>query len=102
MGLNPRDEINQLLKLGKMSDGTKFKKLKKDPAYQKILEVLTTGKGEWEGNKKTPFDSIARSSLTKEAKVWFYFLSLVLMPSKHLSTVKARGRSSLVCHSKGL
>ena len=28
-----KDEINQLLKLGKLSDGTKFKKLEKDPNY---------------------------------------------------------------------
>ena len=26
--------------------------------------------------------------LTKEAKVWFYFVSSVLLPSKHLSTVR--------------
>ena len=29
-----------------------------------------------------------RRTLTEEATVWFYFLSLVLMPSKHLSTVR--------------
>ena len=37
--------------------------------------------------KKTLFESIARGFLTKEAKVWFYFVSSVLLPSKHLSTV---------------
>ena len=41
-----------------------------------------------EGNKKTPYDSIIRGSLTEEAKVWLYFLSSVLMPSKHLSTMR--------------
>ena len=46
------------------------------------------GKGEWKGIKKTPFKSIARGDLTEEAKVWFYFISYVLMPSKHLSIVK--------------
>ena len=41
-----RHEINQLLKLGKLSDGSKFKELKKNPDYQKILEVLTAVKEE--------------------------------------------------------
>ena len=67
--------------------GSKFKKLQKDPDHQKIVELLTDGKGEWNLTKKNPFDSIARGSLTEEAKVWFYFLSSVLLPSKHLSTV---------------
>ena len=33
-------------------------------------------------------ESISRGSLTEEAKVWFYFLSSVLMPSKHLRIVR--------------
>ena len=83
-----RNEINQLLKMGKLSDGAKFKKLKDNSDYQKILEVLTGGKGEWKRSKKTPYYYIARGSLIEEAKVWFYFLSSVLIPSKHLSTVR--------------
>ena len=83
-----RNDINQLLNLGKLSDGTKFKKFKKNPDYQKIVKALTVGKWEWKGNKKTPYESIARGSLTEEAKVWFYFFSLVLMPSEHVSTVR--------------
>ena len=81
-----KNEINKVLKLSELKDGSKFKKLQKDPDYEKILELLTTGKGEWKGIKKNPFDSIARGSLTEEAKVWLYFLSSVLMHSKHLST----------------
>ena len=46
------------------------------------------GKGEWNSTKKNPFESIARGSLTKEAKMWFYFLASVLLPSKHLRTVR--------------
>ena len=45
------------------------------------------GKGEWRGTKINPFRSIVRGDLTEEAKVWFYFISYVLRPSKHLSTV---------------
>ena len=33
------NDINQLLKLGKLSDGTKFKKLKKNPNYKMIVEA---------------------------------------------------------------
>ena len=82
-----RDEINQLLKLGKLKDGAKFKKLKENLDFQKICEVLTAEKREWKENTKIPYESIARGSLTEEAKVWFYFLDSVLMLSKHLSTV---------------
>ena len=32
-----RKDINQVLKLGKLSDGTKFKELKKNPNYRKIV-----------------------------------------------------------------
>ena len=71
-----------------MSDRATFKRLKKDPDYQKILKELTDGKGQWEGNKKTPYVKIAREDLTKKVKVWFYFLSSVLTPTKHVCTVR--------------
>ena len=45
------------------------------------------GKGKWSSTKKTPFKSIAIGDLTEEAKVWFDFISSVLMHSKHLNTV---------------
>ena len=51
------------------------------------MELLTEGKGEWSSTKKNPYESIAKGSLTKEAKVWFYFIGSVLLPSKHLSKV---------------
>ena len=69
-------------------DGSKFKKQLKEPEHQKLVDLLTTGKGKWKGIRKTPFKSVARGDLTEEAKVWFYFISFVLMPSKHLSTVR--------------
>ena len=40
-------EKNKFLKVIDLKDGSKLKELKKDPAYQKILELLTIGKGEW-------------------------------------------------------
>ena len=36
--------------------------------------------------KKIPHESISKGSLTEEAKVWFYFVSSVLFPSKQLNT----------------
>ena len=83
-----REEINRLFNLRVQKDGSKFKKQVKEPEHQKIVDLLTTGKGKWKGTRKTPFKSIARGDLTEEAKVWFYFISYVLMPSKHLSTVR--------------
>ena len=50
--------------------------------------MLTDGKGKWKSTRKTPYESIARGPLIEEAKVWFYFVSLVLLPSKHLSIVR--------------
>ena len=55
-----RHTINHLCGLGKISDRDKFRKLKETPDFQKILEVLTDGRGEWKGSKKNPYVSIAR------------------------------------------
>ena len=64
-----KEEINKAFKLNEQKDGSKFKKLKKDPDHQKIVELFTALKGEWNATKKNPFDSISKGSLTKEAKV---------------------------------
>ena len=74
--------------LGKMSYGAKFRRLKKNPDHQKILEELTYAKRQWEGNKKNPYVKIARGDLTEKAKFWFYFLSSVLTPIKHVCTMR--------------
>ena len=78
----------RLYSLGVQKDGLKFKKQLREPEHQKIVDLLTVGKGEWKGTKKTPFKSIARGDLTEEDKVWFYFINFVLMPSKHLIIVR--------------
>ena len=82
-----REKINRLFNLSVQKDGLKFKKQLKEPKHQKIVDLLTAGKGEWAGTKIDPFRYIARGDLTEEAKVWFYFISSVLRSSKHLSTV---------------
>ena len=66
----------------------KIQETTKDPEYQKIVDLLIAGKGKWKGTKKTLYESIAKGDLTEEAKVWFYFISSVLFPSKHLSIVR--------------
>ena len=65
-----------------------FKKLLNEPDYQKIVDLLTAGKGKWKGTKKTLYKSISKGDLTEEAKVWFYFISSVLLPLKCLSTMR--------------
>ena len=76
-----------MFNLNVQKDGSKFKKQLKKPEHQKIVYLLMTRKGEWRVTKINPFRSIARGDLIEEAKVWFYFISSVLRPSKHLSTV---------------
>ena len=88
MDLLRQEGYKQTLNLKETKNGSKFKKLMKDPNHQKIVELLTNGKGEWHSTKNNPFEYFARGSLTEEAKVWFYFLSSVLVPFKHLSTVR--------------
>ena len=82
-------------------DGSKFKRLLKEPEYQKIVDLLTSGKRRWKAMKKTLFESIARGFLTEEAKVWFYFVSSILLPSKHLSTVRRNEAILLYALLKG-
>ena len=96
-----REEIKRLFNLMVQKDGSKFKKQLKEPEHQKIVDLLTDGKGEWKGTKKTPFKSISRGDLTEEAKVWFYFISSVLMPSKHVSTVRREEAILLYALLKG-
>ena len=83
-----KEMINGLFNLKVQKDGSKFKRLLKELEYQKIVDLLTTEKRKWKATKKTLYESIARGDLTKEAKVWFYFISSVLLPSKHLNTVR--------------
>ena len=66
-------------------NGLKFKRLVNEPDYQKII-----GKWKWNPTRKNPHDYIARGSLTEEAKVWFNFISSVILLSKHLSTVREK------------
>ena len=96
-----KEIINGLFNLKVQKDGSKFKRLLKEPKYQKIVDLLITGKGKWKARKKTLYESIARCDLTEEAKVWFYFISSVLLLSKHLSTVRRNEAILLYALLKG-
>ena len=60
IGSFDRHIINHLCGLGKISYGAKFRKLKENLDYQKILEVFTNEKREWKESKKNPYVSITR------------------------------------------
>ena len=70
-----REQINQTFNLKERKDGSKFKRLVESPNFQKIVDLLTDGKGKWNVTRKNQHESIARGTLTEQAKVWFYFLS---------------------------
>ena len=96
-----RKAINKTFNLKELKEGSKFKKLKEEPYYYKVVELLTNGNGEWNSTKKNLFELIARGSLTEEAKVWFYFLTSILLPSKHLSIVRQEESILLYAILKG-
>ena len=80
--------INEIFKLKDQKHGSKFKKMVDNPNYDKILNLLTARQGKWEAIKKNPHYAINRGSLTEEAKVWFYFICSVIIPTKNLSSVR--------------
>ena len=71
------------------------------PDFKKIVNLLTDGKGKWNATRKNPHDSIARGALTGPTKVWFYFLSLVILPSKNLCKVREKEAVLLYVILKG-
>ena len=61
--------INETFNLKVQKDGSKFKKLLKEPEYQKIVDLLTCGKGKWKETRKKP----------QNLKKMLFFSSLFLM-----------------------
>ena len=95
------EKIDETFNLKERKNGSKFKRLVKKLEYQKIVDLMTDGKGKWSATRKNPHQSIARGSLTKEAKVWFYFIFSVLLPSKHLNIVREKEAILLYAILKG-
>ena len=77
-----------MFKLKELNHRSKFKKLVENPDHEKIIDLLTGGQGKWEATRKNLYYAINRGSLTEEAKVWFYFLSSIILPTKHLCAVR--------------
>ena len=92
--------INQVYGMAGHKHGSKFKKLLENPDLKKIDERLTDGKAQLRQEKGGP-KTLNRGSLTEEAKVWFYFLASVLVPTRHLSTVREQEAIMLYAILKG-
>ena len=85
-----KEQIDQTYNLQARKNGSKFKGLVEALDYQKIVNLLTDGKGKWNATRMNPHESISRGALTEPTKVWFYFFCLVMLHSKHLCTVKEK------------
>ena len=92
--------INQVYGMAGHKHGSKLKKLLENPDLKKIAEKLTDGKAQLRQEKGGP-KTLSRGSLTEEAKVWFYFLASVLVPTRHLSTVSEQEAVMLYAILKG-
>ena len=92
--------INQVYGMAGHKHGSKFKKLLENPDLKKIAKKLTDGKAQLRQEKGRP-KTLNRGSLTEEAKVWFYFLASVLVPTRHLSIVREQEAVMLYAILKG-
>ena len=92
--------INKVYGMAGHKHGSKFKKLLENPDLKKIAEKLTDGKAQLRQEKGGP-KALNRGSLTEEAKVWFYFLASVLVPTRHLRTVREQEAVMLYAILKG-
>ena len=63
------ERINEVPQIFDPKNGSKCKKLLREPNHEKIVDFLTARKGKWSSTKKNPHESINKGSLTKEAKV---------------------------------
>ena len=92
--------INEAYRMAGHKHGSKFKKLLENPNLDKIAKKLTDGRAQLRQEKGGP-KTLNRGSLTEEAKVWFYFLASVLVPTRHLSTVREQEAIMLYAIMKG-
>ena len=94
------ETINEMYGMQGQKHGSKYKKIADNPNHEKIARKLTEGKVKWgqgRGEKKI----INRGDLTEEAKVWFYFLAFVMVPTKHVCTVREQEAIILYAMLKG-
>ena len=94
------ETINEMYGMEGQKHGSKYKKIADSPNREKIARRLTDDKVKWgqgRGEKKI----INRGDLTEEAKVWFYFLASVLVPTKHVCTIREHEAIILYAIMKG-
>ena len=94
------ETINAMYGMEGQKHGSKYKKLADSPNREKIARRLTDGKVKW-GQGQGEKNIINRGDLTEEAKVWFYFLASVLVPTKHVCTVREQEAVILYAILKG-
>ena len=95
------ERINEVLQIKDPKNGSKFKILLREPNHDKIVDFLTRRKWKWNSTKINHHESIHRGSLTEEAKVWFYFIAYVIIPTKHLNTIRENEALLLYALLKG-
>ena len=78
--------INRVLGLLDI-DSDEFRQLFQNPNYNEILKKVAGPNSKWNTKKDGGLYEIPRGCLTEHAKVWFYFMSSRLLPSKHVSIV---------------
>ena len=94
------ETINEIYGMEGQKHGSKYKKIVDNPNREKIARKLTDGKVKWSqgrGEQKTN----NRGDLTEEAKIWFYFLASVTVPTKHVCTVREQEAIILYAMLKG-
>ena len=71
-----------------MSDYKEYERFHENPKFEEIVKELIDGIGVWNRTKTIYNAYIDRGDLSKEVKVWFYFMNSVLTPSKQISIVR--------------
>ena len=94
------ETINEMYGMEGQKHGSKYKKTVDNPNREKIARKLTDGKVKW-GQGRGEQKTINSGDLTEEAKVWFYFLASVMVPTKHVCTVREQEAIILYAMLKG-
>ena len=94
------ETINEMYGMEGQKHGSKYKKITDNPNRENITRKLTDGKVKW-GQGREEKKIINSGDLTEEAKVWFYFLASVLVPTKHVCTVREEKAIILYAILKG-
>ena len=92
--------INEMYGMEGQKHGSKYKKMIDNPNREKIARKLTDGKVKW-GQGKREQKAINRGDLIEEAKLWFYFMASIMVPTKHVCTVREQEAIILYAMLKG-